>query len=53
VTDVGLALPVADVDRLGAEAQRFGHRVVAEVADADALAPKIAVAKPEVVIAAA
>jgi Flp pilus assembly CpaE family ATPase len=53
VTDIGLALPVADADRLGAEAQRFGHRVVAEVADADALAPKIAVAKPEVVIAAA
>jgi len=53
VTDVGLALPVADVDRLGAEAQRFGHRVVAEMADADALAPRIAVAKPEVVIAAA
>lgn len=53
MTDVGLALPVADVDRLGAEAQRFGHRVVAEVADADALAPKIALAKPEVVIAAA
>ncbi len=53
MSDVGLALPVADVDRLGAEAQRFGHRVVAEVADADALAPKIALAKPEVVIAAA
>lgn len=53
MTDVGLALPVADVDRLGAEAQRFGHRVVAEVPDADALAPRIAVAKPEVVIAAA
>lgn len=53
MTDVGLALPVADVDRLGAEAQRFGHRVVVEAADADALAPRIAVAKPEVVIAAA
>jgi Flp pilus assembly CpaE family ATPase len=53
VTDVGLALPVADVDRLGAEATRYGHRVVAEIPDADALAPHIAVAKPEVVIAAA
>lgn len=53
MTDVGLALPVADADRLGAEAARYGHRVVAEVADADALAPRIAVAKPEVVIAAA
>lgn len=53
MTDVGLALPVADVDRLGAEAARYGHRVVADVADADALAPRIAVAKPEVVIAAA
>jgi Flp pilus assembly CpaE family ATPase len=53
VTDVGLALPVADVDRMGAEATRYGHRVVAEVPDADALAPRIAVAKPEVVIAAA
>jgi Flp pilus assembly CpaE family ATPase len=53
VTDVGLALPVADVDRMGAEATRYGHRVVAEIPDADALAPRIAVAKPEVVIAAA
>ena len=53
MTDVGLALPVADVDRMGAEATRYGHRVVAEIPDADALAPRIAVAKPEVVIAAA
>ena len=53
MTDVGLALPVADVDRLGAEAQRFGHRVVVEVADADTLAPKIALVKPDVVIASA
>lgn len=53
MTDVGLALPVADVDRLGAEAAHYGHRVVAETPDADALAPRIAVAKPEVVIAAA
>lgn len=53
MTDVGLSLPVADVDRLGAEAQRFGHRVVAETADADTLAPRIAVVKPDVVIAAA
>lgn len=53
MTDVGLALPVSDVARLGAEATRYGHRIVAETADADALAPRIAVAKPEVVIAAA
>lgn len=53
MTDVGLALPVADVDRLGAEATRYGHRVVAEIPDADALAPQIAAARPEVVIAAA
>jgi len=53
MTLVALALPVADVDRLGAEAARYGHRVVAEAADADALAPRIAVAQPEVVIAAA
>jgi MinD-like ATPase involved in chromosome partitioning or flagellar assembly len=53
VTDVGLALPVADADRMSAEAARYGHRVVAELADADALAPRIAVTKPEVVIAAA
>jgi MinD-like ATPase involved in chromosome partitioning or flagellar assembly len=53
VTDVGLALPEADADRLGAEAARYGHRVVAELADADALAPRIAAARPEVVIAAA
>jgi MinD-like ATPase involved in chromosome partitioning or flagellar assembly len=53
VTDVGLALPVPDADRLGAEAARYGHRVVADAADADALAPRIAAVKPEVVIAAA
>lgn len=53
MTDVGLALPVADADRLGAEAARYGHRVVAEMADADALAPRIGTVKPEVVIAAA
>lgn len=53
MTDVGLALPPADVDRLGAEAARYGHRVVAETPDADILAPRIATAKPEVVIAAA
>jgi MinD-like ATPase involved in chromosome partitioning or flagellar assembly len=53
VTDVGLSLPAADADRMSAEAARYGHRVVAEMADADALAPKIAATKPEVVIAAA
>src|SRR5690606_22502019 len=53
VTDVGLALPLADADRLGADAARYGHRVVAEMTDADALAPRIAMTKPEVVIAAA
>jgi len=53
MTDVGLALPTPDVDRLGAEAARYGHRVVAEMPDADALAPRIALTKPEVVIAAA
>jgi len=53
VTDVGLALPGTDADRLGAEAARYGHRVVAELPDADALAPQIAALKPEVVIAAA
>lgn len=53
MTSVALALPVVDADRLGAEAGRYGHQVVVEGADADALAPRIAVAKPEVVIAAA
>ena len=53
MTDVGLALPVADIDRLGSEAAHYGHRVVAEAADADTLAPRIAIAKPEVVIAGA
>lgn len=53
MTSVALALPIADADRLGAEAGRYGHHVVVEGADADALAPRIAVAKPEVVIAAA
>ena len=53
MTDVGLALPAADAERMSAEAGRYGHQVVAEAADADALAPRIAVTKPEVVIAAA
>lgn len=53
MTDVALALPVADVDRLGAEAARHGHRVVAEAGDADALAPRLATSGAEVVIAAA
>lgn len=53
MTAVALALPVADAERLGAEATRYGHRVVAEIADADALAPRIATLQPEVVIAAA
>ena len=53
MTDVALALPAADAARLAAEAARYGHRVVAEGADADGLAPQIAAAKPEVVIAAA
>jgi MinD-like ATPase involved in chromosome partitioning or flagellar assembly len=53
VTDVGLALSATDSDRMSAEAQRYGHRVVAESADADALAPQIAATKPAVVIAAA
>lgn len=53
MTAVGLALLPADVDRLGAEAQRYGHRVVADTPDADALAPRIAAVKPDVVIAAA
>jgi MinD-like ATPase involved in chromosome partitioning or flagellar assembly len=38
---------------MSAEAAHYGHRVVAEMADADALAPRIAATKPEVVIAAA
>lgn len=53
MTSVALALPVADADRLGAEAGRYGHQVVVDGTDADALAPRIAAAKPEVVIAAA
>lgn len=53
MTAVALALPVADVDRLGAEAARYGHRVVAEAGDADALAPRLATSGAEVVIAAA
>ena len=53
MTAVALALPVADAERLGVEAARYGHRVVAEIADADALAPRLASLQPEVVIAAA
>lgn len=53
MTDVVLSLPGADADRMSAEAAHYGHRVVAEMADADALAPRIAATKPAVVIAAA
>lgn len=51
MTAVALALP--DAEQLAAEATRYGHRVVAETADADALAPRLATLQPEVVIAAA
>jgi Mrp family chromosome partitioning ATPase len=53
VTSVALALPLADEQRLVAEAGRHGHRVVARCSGADDLATQLETARPELAVAAA
>jgi len=53
VTSVALALPLADEQRLVAEAGRHGHRVVARCSGADDLAAQLETARPELAVAAA
>jgi len=53
VTSVALALPLADEQRLVAEAGRHGHRVVARCSGADDLAAQLQTARPELAVAAA
>src|SRR4051794_38341457 len=53
MTSVALALPLADEQRLVAEAGRHGHRVVARCSGADALAAQLETARPELAVAAA
>jgi MinD-like ATPase involved in chromosome partitioning or flagellar assembly len=53
VTSVALALPLADEQRLVADAGRHGHRVVARCSGADDLAAQLETARPELAVAAA
>ncbi len=53
MTSVALALPLADEQRLVAEAGRHGHRVVARCSGADDLAAQLETARPELAVAAA
>jgi MinD-like ATPase involved in chromosome partitioning or flagellar assembly len=53
VTSVALALPLAEEQRLVAEAGRHGHRVVARCSGADDLAAQLETARPELAVAAA
>lgn len=53
MTSVALALPLAEEQRLVAEAGRHGHRVVARCSGADDLAAQLATARPELAVAAA
>ncbi|MEO6114914.1 MAG: regulator, partial [Pseudolysinimonas sp.] len=53
MTSVALALPLADEQRLVAEAGRHGHRVVARCSGADDLAAQLQTARPELAVAAA
>ena len=53
MTAVALALPLADEQRLVADAARHGHRVVARCSGADDLAAQLETARPELAVAAA
>lgn len=53
MTEVGLALPFAEEERLAAEAARHGHRVALRCSGADELASRVAAAPPELVLVAA
>ena len=51
--DVALSLPAAIAESLVAEAQRYGHRIVAHETTADALAAHLGADAPQLVVAAA
>jgi len=53
VTDVALALPLAQEEALAAEAPRHGHRVVARCSGGDELASRLPAATPDVVVCGA
>ena len=53
MTDVALALPIDDEQRLVAGAARHGHRIVARCSGGEELAARIGAVRPELVIAAA
>jgi len=53
MTSVALALPLADEQRLVADAGRHGHRVVARCSGAEDLAAQLETARPELAVAAA
>ena len=53
MTSVALALPLAEEQRLVADAGRHGHRVVARCSGADDLAVQLETARPELAVAAA
>jgi MinD-like ATPase involved in chromosome partitioning or flagellar assembly len=53
VTDVALALPLAEEEALAVEAPRYGHRIVARCSGGDELATRLAVAAPELVVCGA
>lgn len=53
MTDVALAVPLTDEERLTADAPRWGHRVVARCSGAEELAGRVAATAPQIVVAAA
>jgi MinD-like ATPase involved in chromosome partitioning or flagellar assembly len=53
VTDVALAMPLADEQRLVADAPRHGHRVVARCSGAEELVGKLSTAGAELVVVSA
>lgn len=53
MTDVALALPLAEEEALAAEAPRHGHRVVARCSGGDELATRLPAATPQAVVAGA
>ncbi|MGN6326495.1 AAA family ATPase [Pseudolysinimonas sp.] len=53
MTDVALALPLAEEETLAADAARHGHRIVARCSGGDELATRLAAADPELVVCGA
>ena len=53
MTDVALALPLAEEEALAAEAPRHGHRIVVRCSGGDELATRLAAVAPELVVCGA